>query len=460
MPLKHARHPGFLLSLLVGTALAHAAPQKPTEAGKGDHQVYLVQGPGRTVEATPSKEAEKHTQYYLAVQAQRWYVNRQGNALRDRMASGTVNLKLNEEEYRVALGNYQLEGGARTAPVFGSTVLYNRVYGGGNLEIKVFVKAVQNNTTLGSLLQSIAASSIAVGKGVVGSFTATGPSAVMVAASRDLVAGVEQALNTSQDALTLLDPNGVSITLNPKELHGKEVFVLFHRGAALLRDSLAIKLYPESRSLVSDVLYDGKPLEDGAWVLFRVSLEETYGAPRPWDKVAQQLINQTMDLIEDVAQKITTSENAKKLLTPTGGAQPVLGDRLQSLLNDIRGDYVLTREEASLEAARIRSMWNDSRTALTTGRLADYLKRFKNGTYSLDSHFRTEDFGVLAATEADAITRLHFVSAGTNVQDTIKFDIRQFMRTIQTIDTYKQNEKLAVDPRILEEQRKIRRTTG
>ncbi|HNT56170.1 MAG TPA: hypothetical protein PKG95_15740, partial [Anaerolineaceae bacterium] len=129
----------------------------PTDAGKGEHHYYLIKRPAENPNDTAEIEARKH---YLGIDAVRWFVNKQGTILTNRIASGTVHVSLANETYDAGLGLYQLEGGARTAPIFDRPVLPNRIYPGDKITLRIYMRAIQQDTLLGGLLREMSKASL------------------------------------------------------------------------------------------------------------------------------------------------------------------------------------------------------------------------------------------------------------------------------------------------------------
>src|SRR6516162_5684677 len=106
------------------------------KAGQGEHQATLIGGPADPMPLTPQK-------HYLAVDVAGWFVNQESGWFKDRLATGTLTLNVGgSESYHVALGLYELKGGARVAPVFGKPVLPERVYRGGPISVQAVISGV------------------------------------------------------------------------------------------------------------------------------------------------------------------------------------------------------------------------------------------------------------------------------------------------------------------------------
>ncbi len=320
------------------------------EAGKGEHHYYWLTDQSLEATDTAPLEARKH---YLGVDVVHWYINKQGNILSNRIASGTVQLALAEEIYEVGLGTYQLEGGARTAPVFDRPILANRVFLGGRITIRVFMRTIQQDTLLGSLLRDMAKASIDVVTGAVGAATATGPTAVLMAAATSMVSSVKKILNEGKNGFTIFDPNGLDVTVNPASLRGAATYLLLHRGTNLIRDCLTLEHNSQG---ILNVFYDKKPLEDGAWILLRLRREDEYGMFRPWEQEARSVRTEIDNIIDTWLLGGIKPEQIQQQLVPLGSDPLTVGDKALSVVAKIRSDYVLAEREAIKKAGQLRSL--------------------------------------------------------------------------------------------------------
>ena len=334
-----------------------------TEAGKGEHHYYVLKPANFEEQDTDALEVRKH---YLGIDAVRWYVNEQGNFFRDRMASGTVQLSLADEMYEVGLGTYQLEAGARTAPVFDRAILPNRRFRGGRITFKIFVRAIQSDTVLGGLLRELANVSLDVAIGAVGAATAAGPMAVLLTAGTNLAGGVKKVLSDGKNAVTVFDPEGVDVNFRAADLKGPVNYVLVHRGAEL--DAGDLSLTREN----SDVVYKGNPLDDGAWILFRLRREDRYASPRPWDDEARHFRGEMKDVMDRFSLGGISLEDSRNALTPTRGFPPNLADRLMDVVAKIRNDYVLAEAEATLKAGMLISLLKLAQRAVNENNAQKY----------------------------------------------------------------------------------------
>lgn len=86
------------------------------EAGKGQHVVYTIRP------ANPADSAKLTAgNHYVGVDAVAWYLNKASTWFTDRMASGTLKVQLADgrENYEVALGTFELDGGSTISQELG-----------------------------------------------------------------------------------------------------------------------------------------------------------------------------------------------------------------------------------------------------------------------------------------------------------------------------------------------------
>ncbi len=332
-----------------------------TEAGKGEHHYYPLASPTADRRDDAAIAPRRH---YLGVDAVRWYVNKQGNFFQNRMASGTVRLSVADESYQVGIGIYELQGQARTAPVFDRPVLPNRLFRGGRLSLRVFVGAIEQDTLLGGLVRDMASASLDVVAGAVGLATATGPEAILLAAGSSLINGLEKILREGKRPVTVFDPGGVDITLTADQIRGSQTYILVHRGMPLAKSELAV-LSDQQGDL--EVMYKSRPLDDGAWVLFRLRREDRFGSPRPWEDAARQSRSALDDLVERLILRGVTLEKAQEQLVPKNADPPTVADKAMAVVAQIQADHVLTESEVALRAGELTSMLELAQYALSQG---------------------------------------------------------------------------------------------
>jgi hypothetical protein len=360
-----------------------------TKAGAGDHNVYY---PLKAHDVNPADTAPfEARKQYIGIDAVRWYLNEQGNLFHNRMASGTFEISLENETYSGGLGTYELKGQARTAPVFDLPILNNRVFRGGRISIKVYVKAIEDDTLLGSLLRDMSKASIGVLSGAISAATATGPLAALLTISGNLVAGVKKILEEGSRPVTVLEPSGVSLNVPLTELKGAQNYVLIHRGAVLKQAGLEVT----QQGAVVDVLYEGQPLQDGAWILLRLRREDSYGDPRPWDKAAEEAREAIDGLLDSVRLGSASPDSAQKALSPGTPGSPSVYDKVMSVVNQVRADYALAEREAIKIAGGLIGLLGVAKKAIKGNEVSIYDKAREAAMKSLSGGFKPS--GIIGA---------------------------------------------------------------
>jgi len=135
-----------------------------TEAGKGEHHVYCI------LPQTPTDQNSiKKNENYVGIDAAAWFINKDDSWLSKFMASGTLEIGLagGLEKYQVALGTFELRGGAKTAPVFNKPVLPDRNYRGGPVTLTASLTAIKSDTVVAGMLKSAGNASLGVVAGMV-----------------------------------------------------------------------------------------------------------------------------------------------------------------------------------------------------------------------------------------------------------------------------------------------------
>ncbi len=133
---------------------------------------------------------------------------------------------------------------------------------------------------------------------------------------------------------------------------GHENYVLIHRGKNLDLNKLSLRLAGHS---VEDVLYDSKPLDDGAWILIRLRREDNFGSPRPWRLDAQRVVTDIDNLIDRFFMEDIDESSAKAVLKVSGGEPETIGDRVEAVKTKIRNDFALTDRERLLESGKVKA---------------------------------------------------------------------------------------------------------
>lgn len=307
-----------------------------TEAGQGEHHIYFINSTGQPI------EAHKH---YLGVDAVSWFLNKEGSFFTDRSASGTVEISLvdDKEKYSIALGAFELDDGARIAPVFNKPLLPDRQFRGGAMTLKVALVSYKRDTLPASLLKGAADASLNIVAGMVQTATAAGPQQILTVAGSELISGVRTALKSARKQEEVFSGGGISTGLRAANLLGENTYVLMHRGAELDEGMLQLG----KRGAVVVPLYDGAYLEDGAWILLRFRRSSTYSSERPWSELVRGLRTDISDLASDVADGVRDrAEGIRQLAPSPNGGTETLFDTYAALRRTIQSDGVLTEDEA------------------------------------------------------------------------------------------------------------------
>ncbi len=332
----------------------------PYEAGKGEHSVYRI---APDPSAQGGLEREKH---YLGIEAVAWFINKESSWFSDRMASGTLDIRVANglEKYQAALGTFELKGGSRRAPVFDNPVLPDRRYRGGPIGLAASLTAIKKDTTIASMLKSAASASLGVVAGMVQTATVAGPAQLLSAAGADLVGGVKKLLSdTNMKREPLFDFSGLEFNMQPNLLLGKEVYILFHRGAKLAEDRLSVRF--DGRLVLP--CFDGQPIEDGAWLLMRLRKSTEYSGVRDWFDTAREWKHKLQALVDDVQLGVVTKEEALRRLRPSTGGEETLYDDFIKLRAVIAVDGVLTELEARTYIAGLKTVLVSASQAVTQG---------------------------------------------------------------------------------------------
>ncbi|AUX33049.1 MULTISPECIES: hypothetical protein [Sorangium] len=244
------------------------------KAGEGEYRYYTILPGGDDGPLLPNR-------HYLGVDAVAWFLNREDGWFSKWTASGTLEISLvgGLERYQAALGAFELQGSARTAPVFDRPVLPDRNYRGGPITLCVSLFALRRDTALAGLLKGAASASLGIVAGMVETASLAGPQLVLGAAGASLVGGVSQLLTSAPGgAEHLLCQGGLEVTLSPEQVRGPMTYVLFHRGIPLDPARLAVG----ASGALTYPLHDGRELADGAWILVRLRRSARYAGARGW----------------------------------------------------------------------------------------------------------------------------------------------------------------------------------
>jgi hypothetical protein len=316
-------------------------------AGIGEHQATVISGPRDGTPLTLHK-------HYISVDAVGWFVNQESGWFTDKIATGTLSIRIGAgESYDVALGVYELKGGAKIAPVFGRPVLPARAFRGGPITVQAVISGVKKSNGLGNVLKGVADAALGVVGTMVQTASLTGPSHVLGAAGGALVGGVRDLLNAQENNLRLFDPTtGIEKTLEPTDILAPTMYVLLHRGT---------KLEPKNLKVVSkgggEVLtYDGKALEDGAWLLLRFRRSTEYPTEPTWLKKFRDWVDSVEKLGDELDSQAITVEAARARLTSGGDGSPSVYDVYRELYAEVRSDGLLTSAESGSYLGVLRAV--------------------------------------------------------------------------------------------------------
>jgi hypothetical protein len=331
---------------------------KPTEAGSGEHHVYRIvpAGTADNIKLTANK-------HYVGIDAVAWYINKSSGWFTDRLASGTLELRLASglEKYQAALGTFELKDGAKVAPVFDRPVLPDRNYVGGTLGLNASLTAIKNDTVVGGMLKSAAAASLGVVAGMVQTASLAGPAKILASAGEDLIGGVKRVLtDTAANREPLFDFSGLDYTLQPDVVTAPKVYLLLHRGAALNEAELSVK----QSGLMVLPYSGGQMLDDGAWLLLRLRRSDVYSGVRDWFDKARALRGKIDSLVSDVDNDVTPKADALKRLQPSGTGDATIFDEFAQLRSIIINDGVLSESEASVNVAQLAAVIAAARKAI------------------------------------------------------------------------------------------------
>jgi hypothetical protein len=338
----------------------------PTEAGRGEHHVFRIPGAD-----TSDRDPLQPGKHYLGIDAVAWFINKESGWFHDRMASGTLDVKLSGglEKYQAALGTYELKGGTRVAPVFQRPVLPDRNFVGGPITLNASLTAIKRDTVVGSMLKSAASASLGIVAGMVQTATVAGPAKLLAAAGEDLIGGVRKVLSeTGEKREPLFDFSGLEFSMQPKDMAGPEMFILLHRGAQLPKDRLTVGTQGE---LLLPFL-NGAMLDDGAWLLLRLRRTSTYSGVRDWFEPTKQLRLRIRALVDDVESGIVDRAEALKRLKPSSTGDQTLFDEFSKLRAIISADGVLSEAEAGARIGELNAALVAARKAISAQDPAEF----------------------------------------------------------------------------------------
>lgn len=367
------------------------------EAGKGDHKVYHVNV------GEPDGEVLRRGIHYVGIDAVAWFINKQSGWFEDRMGSGTLSLRLagGREKYEAALGTYELDGGARYAPVFENPVLPDRNYLGGNILINASLSGIARDTVLSSILKSAADTSLGIVAGMIETATLAGPQKILGAAGGSLVGSVQDILqNKAEEREPMFDFSGITYGVRADDVTTPISYVLLHRGSALDEDKLTVA--PDGALLLP--MYDGRALTDGAWLLLRIRRTREYSGTRPWFIDQRRFRNQIRDLVSDVDLGAIDSDTALEQFRPSDRGDSTLYDEYVRLRAVINNDGVITNTQAGVFKAQLKKALMDARTAIEQGVPEDYHREVGALRGAIGDGELPEDMQEMVKAEVDGVS--------------------------------------------------------
>jgi hypothetical protein len=342
-----------------------------TEAGRGEHHIYRIIPKG--VDNQAKLTAGSH---YVSVDAIAWFINKQNSWFSDHIASGTLNIKMSGglEDYPVALGGFRLPEGGRIASVFQNPLLVDRNYRGGPISISAMLAAVKKDAAFIGMLKTAASASLGIVNGMVETASLAGPAGILSAAGNDIIVSVRRMLtDTSLKCEPLFDFTTTDFFLRPEAVIGPEIYILFHRGAALHEAGLSVKPGLDAQTTGITVIrqgatmipyYEDAPLEDGAWLLLRLRRSDEYSGVRGWFIDTAKLRSRVKSLVDDVKAGLITKDEGLAQLKPSGTGDKTILDEFFRLRSIIFSDGVLSEREAGAQVGLLYATIVTAREAI------------------------------------------------------------------------------------------------
>jgi hypothetical protein len=399
------------------------------EAGKGEHRVYPIAD--NISEDTGKLTARNH---YIGVDAVAWFINKQGNWFTDRMASGTLEIKLGGglERYQVALGTFALDGGSKTAPVFDRAVLPDRNYRGGVITFTATLTAIKKDSAIAGLLKSAADASLGVAAGMVDTATLAGPTKLLTAAGSDILSGVRTLLKDTGDKREpLFDFSGLEFTLKPEDVVGPRCYLLLHRGSQLDEKRLSV----QKSGQLQLPFYNSAPLDDGAWLLLRIRRSDEYSGVREWLDAARSFRMRLGSLVEDVASNLISQADALKEFQASPAGDKTLLDEFIRLRGVIGNDGVLAEREAIYHIGQLRVRLDAARQAITIGNKDRYYNEIKGAVIAFGHGKEPSNLEIARAMldefDSFANNRIHTVIEATSARRVASLDLDSLVPSLQ-----------------------------
>lgn len=331
-----------------------------TEAGKGEHRVY------KYIPESTDKAKLTARNHYVGIDAVAWYVNKESNWFTEKMASGTLEIKLSGglENYNVALGTFELKGDSKTAPVFDRAAVPDRNYRGGIITLHAQLSAIKKDTAIAGILKSAANATLGVTSGMVATASAlSGPSKLLATAGDEIITGVKNLLtNTADKKEALFDPAGLEYNIRPEDIIGPEVYLLFHRGAGINENQLQVKKLGQ----LYLPYYNNQILNDGVWMLIRIRRNDEYSGVREWYEATKQLRIRISNLVDDFFINLIDKDSAiSEFQTSSSGGKTTMDEfiRIRSIISN---DGVISEREAGFHILNLLTRINAAKQAISS----------------------------------------------------------------------------------------------
>ncbi len=338
-----------------------------TEAGQGVANTFHLE-----LSNDDTKNSFEPRKHYVRIDAISWFVNKQSNFWKDYISSGTLRIKIADEIFDLGLGTYVLEKGMRTAPIFNRPIIEDKVYNGGDLTISTSLSAIKKDTLLGKILKDLGKSTIEVANGAIKAATVMGPQKALLDVSTSLTDNITAILNQGDKKIEFAT---IEDTYQLQKLDGIENFILLHRGAKIDKKDLTLDFDGEHKV---NLMYKGKPFEDGVWILLRISKVDKYSGVRPWFQKARETRTEIQNLLDSFEFGSMTREAALKQLTPSEQDPNNIASKTMDLISIIRNDFVLSFRDAMLESVEFKTLLKNAREAIKANDVQKFVTKNKN----------------------------------------------------------------------------------
>ena len=342
-----------------------------TEAGRGEHHIY------RIVPKNGADQAKLTAgSHYISVDAASWFINKQNSWFSDRVASGTLNIRLANglEDYPVALSGFRLPEAGRIPSVFQNPILVDRNYRGGPIKFSAMMASVKKDAAYIGMLKTAALASMGIIAGMVETAGITGPAGILAAAANEILVSVQKMLtDAGMKAEPIFDFPHPEFQLRPEEFIGPEMYVLFHRGDNIREAGLTVRPGKDTgttgvtfkrQSTIMMPYYGDEPLEDGAWLLLRLRRSDEYSGVRSWFLDTAKLRSKIKSLVDDVKAGLLNKEDGLTQLKPSATGNQTVLDEFLRLRAIIFNDGVLSEREAGARVALLYTTFIAAREAI------------------------------------------------------------------------------------------------